>query len=93
VFNAAQEQGLSIETAADHAATSFQDGKPSGRGKHKCSGADRHAAFWSAHFLRALPAQAWQQKSLSLTLARYLGQDCASGMICTRASPRCSMPS
>ncbi|QEA13954.1 hypothetical protein [Comamonas flocculans] len=75
VFNAAQGQGLSIETAADHAATSFLDGKPSGQGKRKCSAADRHAAFWSSHFLRALPAQAWQQESLSLALARYLGQD------------------
>lgn len=75
VFNVAQGQGLSIETAADHAATSFLDGKPSGQGKRKCSGADRHAAFWSSHFLRALPAQVWQQESLSLALARYLGQD------------------
>lgn len=75
VFNAARGRGLSIETAADHAATSFLDGKPSGQGKRKCSGADRHAAFWSSHFLRALPSQAWQQESLSLALARYLGQD------------------
>ena len=75
VFNAAQDQGLSIETAADHAATSFLNGKPAGQGKRKCSSTDRHAAFWSSHFVRALPAQAWQQESLGLALARYLGQD------------------
>lgn len=75
VFDAAQARGLSIETAADHAATAFMDGKPTGQGKRKCSGTDRHAAFWSSLFLRALPAQVWQQESLSLALARYLIQD------------------
>lgn len=75
VFTSAQDQGLPIETAADHAATAFLDGKPAGQGKRKCSGADRHAAFWSSGFLRTLPAQAWDQESLGLALARYLGQD------------------
>src|SRR6218665_3094979 len=72
-FTSAQDQGLPIETAADHAATAFLDGKPAGQGKR--SGADRHAAFWASSFLRMLPAQTWQQESLGLALARYLGQD------------------
>lgn len=75
VFIAAQAQGLPVDTATDHAASAFLDGKPARQGKRKCSGADRHAAFWASSFLRTLPAQAWQQESLGLALARYLGQD------------------
>lgn len=75
VFAAAQEQGLPVDIAADHAASAFLDGKPVRQGKRRCSGADRHAAFWASRFLRTLPAQAWQQESLGLALARYLGQD------------------
>lgn len=75
VFTAAQAQGLPVETAADHAASAFLDGKPARQGKRKCSGADRHAAFWASGFLRTLPEQAWRQEPLGLALARYLGQD------------------
>lgn len=75
VFTSAQDQGCPIETAADHAATAFLDGKPAGQGKRKCSGADRHATFWASGFLRTLPAHAWQQESLGLALARYLDQE------------------
>ncbi|MDM0025763.1 hypothetical protein [Variovorax saccharolyticus] len=75
VFAAAQDQGLPVETAADHAASAFLDGKPARQGKRKWSGADRHAAFWASGFLRNLPARAWQQESLGLALARYLTQD------------------
>lgn len=74
-FAAAQARGLPIETAAEHAATAFLDGKPARQGKRQCSGAERHAAFWASHFLRALPASAWRQESLGLALVRYLGQD------------------
>ena len=75
VFTTVQEQGFSIETAADNAATAFLDGKPSNHGKRKYSGTDRHAAFWGSNFLLMLPAHAWQQESLGLALTRYLGQD------------------
>lgn len=75
VFDAAQAQGLPVETAADYAASAFLDGKPTRQGKRKSSGAGRHAAFWASDFLRTLPVQAWQQESLGLALARYLGQD------------------
>lgn len=75
VFTTAQDQGLPIEAAADLAAAAFLDGKPASQGKRKSSGVDRHAAFWVSRFLRMLPAQTWQQESLGLALARYLGQD------------------
>jgi hypothetical protein len=75
VFAAAQERGLPVEKAADHAASALLDGKPARKGKRKWSGADRHAAFWASSFLRKLPEDAWQQESLGLALARYLGQD------------------
>ncbi|WP_157659104.1 hypothetical protein, partial [Thauera butanivorans] len=58
-----------------HHTSAFLDGKPARQGKRKCSGADRHTAFWASSFLRTLPAQTWQQESLGLVLARYLGQD------------------
>lgn len=75
VFAAAQAQGLPVDAAADHVASSFLDGKPTRKGKRNYSSTDRHSAFWASDFLRALPARAWQQESLSLALARYLGQD------------------
>lgn len=75
VFAAAQKLGLPVETAADHAASAFLDGKPARQGKRKWGGTDRHAAFWASSFLRTLPAQAWQQESLGLALVRYLRQD------------------
>lgn len=75
VFAAAQERGLPVETAADHAASALLDGKPARQGKRKWSGTDRLAEFWASSFLRALPEDAWQQESLGLVLTRYLGQD------------------
>ncbi|MDP2073405.1 hypothetical protein [Hydrogenophaga sp.] len=68
VFAAAQERGLPVETAADHAASALLDGKPARQGKRKWSGTDRLAEFWASSFLRALPEDAWQQESLGLVL-------------------------
>jgi hypothetical protein len=68
-------RGLSELLAADLVATAFLEGKPERRGKHKTTSTERHAAFWSASFIQALPKEAWRQESLTLALARYLGQD------------------
>jgi len=61
--------------AADLVATAFLDGKPEQRGKRKTTAAERQAAFWSASLFQGLPKEAWCQESLTLALARYLGQD------------------
>lgn len=75
LFVGARQRGLSESIAADIAALAFLDGKPERRGKTKISATERHAVFWSAGYLYALPREAWAQESLVLALARYLGQD------------------
>lgn len=75
LFANASQSGLPESAAADLAAIAFLDGKPERRGKKKLTAVERHAAFWSASFIYALPREAWTQESLVLALARYLGQD------------------
>lgn len=75
LFSDANNSGMSESKAANLTATAFLDGKPERRGKNKIAAIERHAAFWSANFLHALPKEAWMQESLVLALARYLGQD------------------
>ncbi len=53
----------------------YLDGKPAQRGKHKITKAERDLAFWSAEFLKDLPAELWATDLLILALARYLDQD------------------
>lgn len=62
-------------TAAESTATTYLDGKPALRGKHKITRAERHAAFWSSNFLTTLPAQTWNSETMMLALAQYMGQE------------------
>ena len=75
LFACAQIEGLCDADAADRVATAFIDGRPARNGNQHVRAGERHAAFWSAPFLSALPAAAWRQDSLVLALARYLAQD------------------
>ena len=61
--------------AAESTATTYLDGKPALRGKHKITRAERHTAFWSSNFLTDLPTQAWKTESMMLALAQYMGQE------------------
>lgn len=71
MFARAQADGMANVDAAAKVADAFCDGRPAG----KATARDRQAGFWSSSFLRALPAEAWQQEALRLALARYLAQD------------------
>jgi hypothetical protein len=66
--------GLSSTDAAIAVVEAYLDGKPARRGKHKVKAAERNAAFWTAPFLRTLPADVYKTESFVLALARYLGQ-------------------
>lgn len=61
--------------ASESAATTYLDGKPALRGKHKITRSERHAAFWSSNFLADLPEQAWASEAMALALAQYMGQE------------------
>ncbi len=61
--------------AACVTAEAYLDGKPSMRGKHKITQAQRDADFWSSDFLNALSAEAWHMEPLVLALTRYMRQE------------------
>ena len=71
-FDQAKAEGLSDVAAAETVATALLDGKPAGLA------AGRHAAFWTAGFIRSLPRDAWTREAMVLALARYLSQDVAT---------------
>ena len=75
LFEQAKTEGHPDAGAAACAADAFLDGRPKRRGGQRTPAEARHAAFWSAGFLAALPATAWRQPSLGLALVRYLAQD------------------
>lgn len=61
--------------AAIAVAEDYLDGKPGKIGKNKLKAVDRNAALWSSQFLWTQPAELFQDESLVLALARYLGQE------------------
>lgn len=67
--------------AAESTATTYLDGKPALRGKHKIARSERHAAFWSSNFLTDLPQQAWASEAMTLALAQYMGQEHVSNTV------------
>lgn len=69
------DRDTSSLAAAESTATTYLDGKPALRGKHKITRAERHTAFWSSNFLTDLPAQAWKTETMMLALAQYMGQE------------------
>ena len=73
-------KGETPTCAVEHTALAYLDGKPALRGKHKITGSERHAAFWSSNFLTDLPTQAWQSQAMMLALAQYMGQERVSNM-------------
>ncbi len=74
-FKNLTDRDVSGLAAAESTATTYLDGKPALRGKHKITRAERHAAFWSSNFLTDLPAQAWKTITMMLALAQYMGQE------------------
>jgi len=69
------DSGESVLSAAVNTALAYLDGKPSLRGKHKVTRAERHADFWGTAFLTDLPAEVWQSQEMTLALAQYMGQE------------------
>ncbi|RYZ87481.1 MAG: hypothetical protein EOP04_11595 [Proteobacteria bacterium] len=51
-FSESLALGMSSIAASEKVANSFLDGKPQKSGNAKVTNADRHAAFWSASFVR-----------------------------------------
>jgi Holliday junction resolvase-like predicted endonuclease len=69
------DRDTSSLAAAESTATTYLDGKPALRGKHKITRTKRHTAFWCSNFLTNLPAQAWKTETMMLALAQYLRQE------------------
>ena len=80
VFSRYVEFGLDSTVAAIKVADTYLDGKPTKRGKHKISLAERDAAFWSSDFLDTLPAEVWLSEPFVLALTRYFNQSRVSNL-------------
>ncbi len=69
------DAGENLFDALEEAALAYLDNRPTHRGKHKVTRAERHAAFWSSSFLTSLPASAWRSPTMMLALAQYMSQE------------------
>lgn len=77
-FLAKVEAGSSALEAGVSTAQSYLDGKPRGTGKRRTNQADRDRAFSASPFLKELPAAAWGEDALVVSVGRLLGQDHAA---------------
>ena len=74
-FLAKMEAGSGAVEAGMSTVQSYLDGKPRGTGKGRTNQADRDQAFSASPFLRELPAEAWGEDALVVSLGRLIGQD------------------
>lgn len=74
-FQAAKNSGCAPAEAVARVAEMYVDGKPKRLGRKRLSQADRDEAFFSWRVLGEVPAHAWLDDYLVLSLAQYVAQD------------------
>lgn len=74
MFDQLCEAGTDSELAIETVVEAYLDGKPTTRGKHRCSRHARDADFWLSRLVARLPVAVWSSERLTLALSRYLGQ-------------------
>ena len=75
LFVRLSRDGVTLPVAVERVATAYLDGKPRLAGKRKLTKKERDSLFWSSDAVKECPPNSWNTEAMSLSLARYLGQE------------------
>lgn len=75
--------GEPLPVAVEQVSSAYLDGKPRLIGKRKLTKKERDSLFWASGVVTECPPDAWNAEAMSLSLARYLGQEpvAAEGLV------------
>lgn len=74
-FDQLRSADVECDSAVATVVEAYLDGKPTIRGKNKCSRYERDRDFWTSGLVNHLPLEAWRDESLTLALSRYFAQE------------------
>lgn len=87
LFARVTSDGLSVAAAVERVANVYLDGKPQTRGSRKLMKKERDRLFWSSRIVKDSPPDVWDTETMTIALARYLGQEpvAVEGLVLTVA--------